>query len=61
MKDKIYRILDNNLIGTYEIKQQCAEEILQLFNISKRSSCCNALIDTDEQSCVICSNCGERL
>ena len=29
--------------------------------IRERSSCCNALIDTDEQSCEICSNCGERI
>jgi hypothetical protein len=35
--------------------------ILLLFNVNKQSSCCNASIDTDEQSCEICSNCGERL
>lgn len=34
MKDKIYKILDYNLTGSYEIKQQCVEEILRLFNVS---------------------------
>jgi hypothetical protein len=30
-------------------------------DVSKRSNCCNATIDTDEQSCEICSNCGDRI
>lgn len=37
MKNKIYKILDNNLIGSYETKQKCADEILRLFGVSGRS------------------------
>lgn len=40
MKDKIYKILDYNLVGTYEIKQKCADEILSLFAVSESLFVC---------------------
>jgi hypothetical protein len=60
MKDKIYKILADRLIGSYETKMKCTEEILCLI-INKQANCCKASVDTDEQCCDICSNCGDRL
>ncbi len=59
-RDKIIEILKVIRHTTTDIEKQ-ADRILLLFNVSKRSSCCNATIDTDEQSCEICSNCGDRI
>lgn len=42
-----------------------ADELVKLFSIhivsNSYSDCCNAVIDTDEQSLDICTNCGDRI
>ena len=37
MKEEIYKILEHNLVGSYETKQRCADEILRLFSVSGSS------------------------
>jgi len=63
MEDKLRSTLIEHGIGlTDDQTDELVNELLILFDVSIRySDCCNAPIDTDEQSLEICFNCGDRI
>lgn len=61
-QQKFNHVLYENHLEIYcnELEQKLVR-FLDIPAVSKHSTNYNASIDTDEQSCRVCSNCGERI